>query len=140
MIDKLILKTYAKKSTRGWDMLYWAVDIHDTCIKANYSTDEIPTEFFPLAKTALQRISNRADSTLILFTCSHPTEVEQYLKMFSDNGIEFKYVNENPEVPNTALGCFDGKFYTNFYIEDKAGFDPEEDWHRVHSALDLLGD
>jgi hypothetical protein len=43
-------------------------------------------------------ISKMSDVVIFLYTCSHPHEIEQYLKLFSDNNIHFKYVNENPEV------------------------------------------
>ncbi len=133
-----ILNTFKKIEQRGWDTLYWAVDIHDTCIKSNYSTENIPTEFFPLAKETLQILSNRPDCCLILFTCSHQHHIEQYLTLFKDCDIIFKYVNENPEVPNTELGAYDKKFYTNFYLDDKAGFDPEVDWNIIYTTITNL--
>jgi hypothetical protein len=133
-----ILKTFKKINERNWDTLYWAVDIHDTMIKSNYSTTELPKEFFPHAKEVMQRLSNRTDCVLILFTCSHNTEIKKYLELFEANKINFKFVNENPDVPNTALGSFDEKFYTNFYLDDKAGFDPETNWLEINQALDIL--
>ncbi len=133
-----ILKTFNKIKERNWDTLYWAIDVHDTVIKANYSTTELPTEFFMLACEALQRLSKRSDCCLILFTCSHEHDIKKYLDFFESNGIIFKFVNENPDVPNTTLGSFDKKFYTNFYLDDKAGFDPTTDWLEIHRALDIL--
>ncbi len=133
-----VLNTFKKMKARNWDTLYWAIDVHDTVIKANYSTSELPTEFFPLAKNTLQRLSKRSDCVLILFTCSHSHDVEQYLEFFREHDIHFKYVNENPEVTNTKLGCYDGKFYTNFYLDDKAGFDASSDWININIALNEL--
>lgn len=132
-----ILNTFKKKEERKWDTLYWMVDIHDTCIKANYKANDIPTVFFPGAKEALQRISNRTDCCLIMWTCSYPHEIEQYLKLFKDNGINFKYVNCNPEPKDTAFGYFKEKFYTNFILDDKADFLPG-DWKNINDALDVL--
>jgi hypothetical protein len=54
----------------------------------------IPDEFYPLALETLQMISKMSDVVIFLYTCSHPHEIEQYLKLFSDNNIHFKYVNE----------------------------------------------
>ena len=125
------------KEKRGWDTLYWAIDIHDTIVKANYSADELPKDFFPLAKETLQRISNRKDCCLVLFTCSYPHETEKYKAFFQEHGIEFKYVNENPEAKNTAFGHFEKKFYFNFLLDDKAGFLPE-DWSEISAAIDEL--
>ncbi len=86
----------------------------------------------------LQRLSKRKDVTLILYTCSHPHEIVEYLKFFEDNEIHFKYVNENLDCPNTAFGCFDKKFYYNIMLEDKAGFDASEDWDEIDEALNEI--
>jgi hypothetical protein len=136
MRKKHILNTFGKKAEKKWDTLYWAVDIHDTCIKANYKSNDLPTEFFPLAKEALLKIGSRPDCCLVLFTCSHPHEIEKYLEFFKSHGINFKYVNKNPEAANTAFGFFEDKFYTNFILDDKAGFDPATDWKTILDALD----
>lgn len=138
MNSKHILKTFKKIKERNWEKIYWAIDIHDTMIKANYSSTELPTDFFWFAESALQRLTERKDCCLILFTCSHQNEIDQYLTLFQSKGIKFDYVNENPEVPNTVLGNFDKKFYTNIYLDDKAGFDPENDWMQIHFALNEL--
>ena len=138
MNRKTIWKAFDKIESRGWDRLYWAIDIHDTIVEGNYSSDELATKYFPDAKETLQMLTKRADCVLILFTCCHQNEIDQYLEFFKKDGIEFKYVNSNPEVPNTTLGCFDQKFYTNLYLEDKAGFDGETDWSEVKSALQFI--
>ncbi len=136
MRRKHIINTFARKAEKNWDTLYWAVDIHDTCIKANYKAGDIPTEFFPGAKEALLKIASRPDCCLILFTCSHPHEIDKYLDYFKSHGIKFKHVNKNPEAENTAFGFFQDKFYTNFILDDKAGFDPKEDWAMIVNALE----
>lgn len=97
-MKKHIIRTHAKIKERGWEKLYYAVDIHDTVIKANYCNKELPQEFFPLAKEVLQSLSNRDDAVLILFTCSHTADIAQYLTFFARHEIHFDYVNENPEV------------------------------------------
>lgn len=138
MTKKHIINTFNKKIERNWSQLYWAVDVHDTCVKANYQAGNIPKEFFPGAKEALRRITNRSDCTLILYTCSHPHEIEEYLKFFESHGIKFKFVNKNPEAVNTAFGFFEHKFYFNFLLDDKAGFDAHADWATIHTALDEI--
>lgn len=137
MIKDLILKTFELKKKKGWDTLYWAVDIHETCIVPNYKAGEICTEFYPLAKEALQRISAREDSTLILFTCSYPHEIEKYLEYFKSHNIHFKFVNHNPAAENTAFGFFEKKFYCNMILDDKTGFVPAH-WGEVMDALDII--
>lgn len=138
-IDKrFVLNTFDKMAARNWTTLYWAIDLHGTCIESNYSTTEISKEFLPCALPTLKRLSAREDCVLIMFTCSHPHEIEQYLQLFKQHDIHFKYVNENPEVPDTALGNFTDKFYTNFYLDDKAGFNPNTDWMQIYYALNEL--
>ena len=80
----------------------------------------------------MKYLSKRSDICLILNTCSHPHEIEKYLEFFKARDIHFKYVNENPEVPNNALGCYDDKFYFNILLEDKAGF-IESDWYVIYT-------
>ena len=80
-------------------------------------------------------LSEREDVKLILFTCSHPQELKQYVEFFRTHGIHFDYANENPEVETADYGCFDSKIYFNVLLEDKAGFDPETDWLRIKELL-----
>lgn len=135
---KHILATYEKKIVRNWDTIYWAIDIHDTCVVANYKSGDIPTEFFPYAKKVLQRLSKRTDTKLFLYTCSHPHEIEQYFAFFNEHKIKFHWCNENPEAVNTAYGFFDKKPYSQILLDDKAGFDPFEDWKNINEALIII--
>ena len=134
-IVKAIKQSYIDKKRKGFDKLYYFVDLHSTCIKPNYSAESIPTEFYPMAKEALALISEREDICLIMYTCSHPNEVQQYLTFFNDNGINFEYVNENPEVKTNigGYGNYDTKPYFNVIMDDKAGFDGETDWEKVYT-------
>lgn len=147
MILNAIKKAFADKLKRGWDTVYFAVDIHDTILIADYNNTTL--NFFPHAKEALQLISQQEDIVCILFTCSHPEEIERYQNFFTENNLKFKYVNENPEVINTRLGCFDKKFYSNVIFDDKAGFDATTEWvdiedyfvrKEVNKVLDRLKD
>ena len=132
---KLFLKAFEIAKKRNWEQIYVAIDVHDVILEANYSTD-IPTKFLGNAKEVLQRMSLRKDIVLILYTCSFPREIEQYQKLFQENDIHFKYVNENPECFNTAFGDFSKKFYFSILLEDKAGFVPD-DWYIINSTLDI---
>lgn len=137
-MKKLIFKTYNIAYKRKWDKVTWAVDIHDVILEANYKAGDIPKTFLGDAKRVLQRLSKRADTTLVLFTCSHPHEIVEYQQFFKENGIIFKYVNENLDCPNTAFGCFERKFYFNILLEDKAGFDAGDDWTEIDQALNEI--
>jgi hypothetical protein len=127
----------AMKKHESWGFTYWAFDLHSTIIKPNYESGNIPSEFYPFAKQVLQEISKRDDIVMIIYTCSHPHEIEQYKELFEANGIHFKYVNENPEVltDRDGYGYYEKKFYFNVLFEDKAGFDAENDWYEVARTL-----
>ncbi|MBL3656425.1 hypothetical protein [Fulvivirga sediminis] len=135
MITKAIKNAFVHAERKGWDRTYWAFDIHDTIIKPNWSAEEIPTEFYPLAKETLQIITKRKDVVSILYTCSHPHELENYLRFFEENDIFFDYINENPEVRSESYGYYENKPYFNVLFEDKAGFDPLEDWKEVMTLM-----
>lgn len=135
MVTRAMQKAFDLAKDRGWDKTYWAFDIHDTMIVPNYEFGNIPTEFYPLAKEVMQQISKRKDVCLILYTCSHPHEIEQYLELFKANNIHFEYINKNPEVESKGYGYYEDKFYINVLFEDKAGFDAKEDWALVQAKL-----
>lgn len=134
---------YKTMKEKGWDKTYWFFDLHSTILKPNYKGGDIPKEFYPHAKQVLQDISKRDDICMIMYTCSHPHEIVEYMEYFKGLGINFQYVNENPEVKNgeTSYGCYDKKPYMNVLFEDKAGFDADNDWYEVLKTMryqDLL--
>jgi len=120
---------------KNWEKLYWAIDIHGTLLKPNFKSNEISREFYPYAREAMQLLSTRKDIVKILYTCSYPDEIKQYLQYFSENGIHFDYVNCNPEIGDGGYGFYQNKFYFNVLVDDKAGFDGETEWKPI---LDLL--
>lgn len=135
MITRAIENCLLLAKAKGWDKTYWAFDIHGTILKPTFKTRVVSTEFYPYAKEALQEISKMKSVVRILYTCSYPDEIVLYLKFFESHGIQFDYVNENPEVSAGAYGHYDRKFYFNILFEDKAGFDPLTEWQNV---LDLV--
>jgi hypothetical protein len=131
---KAILRNHFEyKEKRGWDKTYWFFDIHGTILKPNYTYGNTPKDFYPYAKETLQFISKMPDVVMCIYTCSHPHEIEEYIQLFKNNDIHFKYVNENPEIKTdlNGYGCYDKKPYMNVLFEDKAGFDPELEWEEV---------
>lgn len=133
-------KAFENKVKRGWDCIYVFVDLHDTVLLGNYSNTELPTTFFPSAKECLQFLSYLNDVKLVMYTCSHPKEITQYVEFFTENDITFDYINENPEVKTLtdSLGCYDKKPYVNVLLDDKAGFDGNEDWADIYDYLSTL--
>ena len=137
IIKSILTNHFEYKVLRKWVKTFWFVDIHNTIVKANYEYGNIPKDFFPLAKETLQMISKLPDICLVMYTCSHPNEIEEYIKFFNENDILFEYVNENPEVKTdkNGYGCYDKKPYFNVLLDDKCGFDPDEDWAKIYSLL-----
>jgi hypothetical protein len=138
MIAKAIRHTLRNAREKGWKKTYWAFDIHGTLLKPNYRAGEVASQFYPKAEEIMKKISSRSDIVKILFTCSYPNEIEQYLKFFAQCGITFDYVNENPEVVDGAYGYYKSKIYFNVLFEDKAGFDGESDWAVVEEILNEM--
>jgi len=135
MITRAIQNCITHAQEKNWEKMYWAIDIHGTVLKPTYKKGVLSTEFYPYAKETLQYISQRSNIVCILYTCSYPEEIVEYLKYFEASGIHFEYVNRNPDVCTGAYGYYDNKFYFNILFEDKAGFDPTTEWKAV---LDLL--
>lgn len=130
---RAIKRFYNDKEKRGWNKGYFFVDIHGTILKPNYTAGKTPTEAYPYAIETLQFLSSLPDIDMVLYTCSHPHEIDEYIELFKKSNIKFKFINENPEVATQigGYGCYDKKPYMNVLFEDKAGFDPEVEWLEV---------
>jgi hypothetical protein len=134
MISKAIERAFTVKRERGYDTIYWAIDLHGTCLKSNYENGSY--EFINEETIrALQKISDREDSKIILWSGCYPEEQQKIIKFFDDNMIKVAFFNENPLEASTTTGDFSKKFYFSILIDDKAGFDPYVDWRNVIDAL-----
>ncbi len=137
ILNSILTNHFELKKKRNWDRTFWAFDIHGTILRPNYTYGNTPDDFYPMAKETLQLISKMPDVVMFLYTCSHPHEIEEYLTLFKSFNIDFKYVNENPEVKTeeNGYGNYSKKPYMNVLFEDKAGFDPETEWQVVYDLL-----
>lgn len=135
MITRAIKNCLQAAKERGWKKTYWAFDIHGTILKSNFRRDVISTEFYPGAIEVLQLLGKRKDIVKILYTCSYPDEIKQYLELFKKHGIYFDHINQNPEVADGGYGYYQNKFYINVLLDDKAGFDGETDWTAIKELL-----
>lgn len=54
-------------------------------------------------------------------------------------GIVFDYFNENPEADSNEYYCQSNKIYFNIGIDDRFGFEPEEDWKKIIDFLKING-
>ena len=131
-------KEFKKKNERNWNFIYFAIDLHDTVFESNYSNDIIPNKMYNYCKEVLQFLSNRADVKLILYTSSQPSHIEKYLQILNENGIKFDYINCNEDVKDNGFSCYKQKFYFNILIDDKAGFNPFEDWYELGKYLNIF--
>ena len=135
MIDHSIKAAYDRMIEKKWDKIYVLVDIHNTIFKPSYHKKET-YQWFKGALESLQFMTKCKKICMILWTSSYKDKIDDYISVFEKNGIHFDYVNENPEVENDDLSCFDGKLYFNVGIDDKFGFCAEMgDWDIVYMRL-----
>lgn len=135
MIKNSIQRAFKKKKEKGYECLYFAIDVHDTIYKANYSNKEHQRIWFDMSKETLQLMSKMKDIKLILYTCTHQKYIQLMLDFFNENNIQFDYVNENPGELSNDLSDFSKKFYFDVLLDDKAGFNGETDWHVVYTEI-----
>lgn len=116
--------------------MYWAVDLHGTLILPNYAKMKAEdVVYYPHAMEAMRLLTRRPDVRLIMYTCSWPAEVAEYQKRFMVDGINFDWINENPDVNHTEYGYYQDKPYFNVLLDDKAGFDPWTGWKDLMIAM-----
>ncbi len=129
-IVRAIQNAYDTARSRNWDTIYWAIDLHGVCLKSTYKSGA--HEFYSdYAIRALQTISSLPESKIIIWTSTHEAQYQQIRDLFWNNGCNVHYINENPEVPSTSISSFDSKFYFSVLLDDKAGFDQDEDWAKI---------
>lgn len=128
---------FAHSFEKEWFETYWAFDIHGTILIPTFRKDSYDSEFYPWAKETLQLLTKRRDIVMILSTSSYPEEIEYYQKVFKENDIHFKYVNENPDIDSSKgnFGYYENKFYFNVLFEDKSGFQAEIEWKEIFDLL-----
>ena len=141
-IIKSFEDAFGRSKAKGWDKVYVMVDLHGTIFKPCYHKEE-KFEYYPWAKETLQLMSkfnkNNVSIVLILWTSSTPESLKPYYVKFLDDKIDFRYINENPEVSAQSTdpksSCFTNKYYFNVGLDDKFGFDPEHDWPEIYKFL-----
>ena len=124
---------YAEK--KEWFETYWAIDLHGTVSRPDYRKESKEIDYYPYAKETLQLMSEREDIKLIMFTSSYPEEIKEYYKQFRNDNIIFDFINDNPEVTDAkgSFGFYDKKPYFNVLLEDKASFNPLNDWEYLYN-------
>lgn len=135
-----IRRAFQQKKEKGYDKLYWAIDLHDVIIEGKYNKFNEGREFFPDALRVLKWLKNRADMRWILFSCSHDDAVENICSWLTDHGIAPYYFNANPDFTTSELCNFTKKFYFSILLEDKAGFEGATDWTLIIEELKSIGE
>lgn len=129
-ILRAVDRAYQVMAERGWDKIYWAIDLHGVCLKSNYETGNyqwINQE----ALEGLREISRRPESRIILWSSVYPYEQVNIVAFFLAQGIRVDGFNQNPFEGNTEVSSFGQKFYFSILLDDKAGFDPDWDWKLI---------
>ena len=135
-IVKAINHAYQTAKARNWDTIYWAIDLHGVCLKSTYKSGV--HEFYSQeAIDALKLISSFPENKIIIWTSTHEAQYDQIRELFASHGIKVSYINENPEVPSTEISSFSSKFYFSILLDDKAGFDQDEDWYRILTWFEM---
>ena len=129
-----IEKVFNGLNNGSFKCIYIMVDVHNTILKPTFDKKET-FEYFPYAKETLKLLSEKENIKLIMWTSSYDDKIKMYLKHFEENGIIFNFVNENKEYGNVSFACFDTKFYYDIGIDDKFGFDAENDWEEIYTFL-----
>jgi len=137
VITKAVERAYKIMTERGWDTIYWAVDLHGVCLKSNYEKGGY-SWINEDALRVLRLLSNRPETKIILWSSVFEEEENDILNFFEDEGVQVWAFNENPYESNTQVSCFDSKFYFSVLLDDKAGFDPDTDWRRVEEFINSL--
>jgi len=135
-----IERAFNQKTERGWDTLYWMIDIHETIFQGKYCSDQ-SFDVSPECVEVLKWISDREDCRIIIWTSSYAQHFEDVKRWFAKtHGIWLDYHNSNPECGNTDYADFTTKPYFNILLDDKASFEMETDWKLIKEELIRIGE
>lgn len=138
-ISQTFGRAFDTMKKRNWEKIFVLVDIHDTIIKSDYCIDIQNPQFYPNALEVLEMLTFRKDVSLILWSSCTTEKLKEYQIEFIKHGhVIFDHFNYNPEVQSTEYACFADKPYFNVIIDDKAGFDAENDWTELLDYLKLI--
>ena len=148
-ISQLFLEALRKRRERHFQYFYLAIDVHGTLFYPSKQTkiDQNGSEtilkidqsdymaIYPWAIPTLQILTQTNSCKLILWTSTKSDRVNVYRKYLEKNGVKVAYVNENPDFIGNEYSDFSRKFCFDLLLDDKAGFDPENDWHELFKLV-----
>lgn len=135
-----IVKAFKDKKQKGWKKLYMLVDLHGVIISGEYNRLNVGAKIFNGAIEVLSNWTKREDICLILWSPIYEDSLADIIPRLKEVGIQFDYVNKNPENKSGELCDFSEKFYFDIVFDDKAGFYGFSDWYKVKSALIEAGE
>ena len=135
-IINVISRQHNKQMMQHWYETYWLIDMHGVIVRPNHK-NELPNrlDFYDFAQRSLQLLTARPDIRTILYTCSHDYQIRYYVNLLREYSIEFDYVNDNPEIGEGDFGDYTHKPYFDVYLDDKAGFNAEDEWYDIFRWL-----
>lgn len=134
MLIDYIKRVFKEREEKKYEYIYIAVDIHNSIFQPCFDKEET-FQYFDYAKEVLQILSQLKFVKLILWTSTYKEKIDLYISHFEENNIHFSFVNENPMVKNGSFACFDSKFYCDIGIDDKFGFNAENEWKLIFELL-----
>lgn len=129
-----ITRAYSTMKERDWDTIYWAIDLHGTCIKSSYASNGLYEWLSEESERVMKWLASLPETKIIIWSSLLDQDVTIMREWFSSQGIPV-YINENPLQGNTAYADFSKKFYFSVLLDDKAGFEPSEDWNVVENVV-----
>lgn len=143
----LIKKRFEIASKRRWDKVIVAVDLHDTVMNSEKYNAAIKNSqtvrhaskwaVYQQAILPLQMLTKRTDVKLVWYTGTDEKTLEIITSMlFAEYSIKFEGIAGGDEFELVHEGqSFENKPCFDILLEDKAGFDPEEDWKEVLKGI-----
>ena len=135
-----IERAFADKKRKGWEKLYFCIDLHDVIINGTYDKFNDGAKVYPYCAEFFKWAASREDICIILWTSSYKSAITEICKRLRKSGIHFDYINENPECPPNHLCDFSRRFYFNVLLDDKAGFEGATDWELIINELKRIGE
>lgn len=148
-ISQLFIHALHKRKQRNYKYFYLTIDIHGTLFYPTKGTeisqdgserilkidDNEYVEIYPWAIPTLQILTQTDSCKIILWTSSKSDKIEVYQKFLEKNNVKIAYINENPDFIGNEYSDFSRKFCFDLLLDDKAGFDPENDWQELYKLI-----
>ncbi len=134
-IIKAIQAAELKKKERGYEFIYWCIDVHGVILTPTYDLYNRNAQYYTYALETLKVISDDPANKIIIWTSSHEGAAHSVIDGLKDHDIHVRYLNCNKDYDKTDLCDFTYKFYFDILLDDKAGFEAETDWKVIYNYL-----